>query len=388
MKNKIHIHISLLSMALILFFMNACDQQKYHLHGKIEGIESGTIILYVKTTAQYRTDTATINKNEFTFTGKVTEPTEAYFIINGQLTNVFYLEPSKMSIDLIKDKFNKLKITGSKTQDEKFVLDKQLDLIREHKEDLKNQYRIINNSIKNTTDKTKLKLFEKELSDINYRVSSIDNQIDSIQLHSIKSHPNSFLSAYLLWMFNVNEVISIDSLKKLFNNLNLRIKNSIPGKIIQNDILKKERNIIGSEAPNFSITNRAGEVSSLSESKGKCVIIDVWASWCIPCRRSFPHLQSLFEKYHSSGLEILAISVDQNKNNWEQAIKEDHIENWQHSIIGISQPRETDFYKNYYFQAIPHLFLIDKNGKIAGNWVGTSVENDQELEKALKDIFR
>jgi peroxiredoxin len=368
--------------------MNACDQQKYHLHGKIEGIESGTIILNIKTMTQYRTDTTIINKNEFTFTGKVTEPTEAFFVINGQLSNVFYIEPSIMSIDLIKDKFDKLKITGSKTQDAKFVLDKQLDLIREHKKDLKYQYRIINDSIKNITDKTKLKLFEEKLSDINYRVSSIDNQIDSIKLNSIKSHPDSFLSAYLLLMFNVNEVISMDLLKLLFNNLDLKIKNSIPGKIIQNDILKKERNIIGAEAPNFSFTNKAGEISSLSESKGKCIIIDVWASWCIPCRGSFPHLQSLFEEYHSKGLEIFAISLDQNRKKWEQAIKEDHIENWQHSIIGTSQPRETDFYKNYYFQGIPHLFLIAKNGKIAGNWVGTSVANDQELEKALKDIFR
>lgn len=246
----------------------------------------------------------------------------------------------------------------------------------------------MDDSLQMTMDKTRLKSIKERTKTIGYQVEQLVIQYDSIKLNHIQLHPSSFLSAYMLLMIDRNERIGLDSLKTKFDNLDVAIRKSIPGKRIQKDISKKESNIIGADAPNFNFLDRTNQMRSLSEFKGKCVIIDVWASWCGPCRGTFPHLKTLLQQYHSVGLELIAISLDRDINKWEQAIKEDHIENWQHSIIGTTQIMESDFYKNYHFQGVPRLFLIGKNGKIAGNWLGASEKNDQELEVALREIFK
>lgn len=387
MKRNIYFFVFLTIMVLIMFSFDACIPKKFTLHGKISDVDSGAVILSYHRGTLYICDTSMIKQGEFIFKGIISEPTEANIKINGNYL-VIYLESGNMNINLESQKFDELKMTGSKTEDENIKLNNILNGINERKFFLKKQLKIMDDSLQMIMEKTKLKSIKERYNMICYRVEQLVIQYDSIKLQFIQLNPSSFLSAYMLLMIERNERIVLDTLKTRFNNLDVAIRRSIPGKRIQKDISKKERNIIGADAPNFTFIDRTNQIRSLSEFAGKCVIIDVWASWCGPCREAFPHLKTLFQQYHSVGLELIAISLDRDINKWERAIKEDHLDSWQHSIIGASQIMESDFYKNYHFQGVPRLFLIGKNGKIAGNWMGSSEKNNHELEVALREIFK
>src|ERR1700710_140773 len=70
------------------------------------------------------------------------------------------------------------------------------------------------------------------------------------------------------------------------------------------------RPVLHHPAADFTLKTPAGEDLQLSSLKGQYVIVDFWASWCMPCRAAIPHLKELYTKYHESGLEIISVSID------------------------------------------------------------------------------
>jgi thiol-disulfide isomerase/thioredoxin len=74
---------------------------------------------------------------------------------------------------------------------------------------------------------------------------------------------------------------------------------------------------VSGPAPNFTLQSNAGGQVSLASLKGKVVMVNFWATWCVPCRQEMPHLQALYQKYNSLGFELLAVNVE--KNNAEGA---------------------------------------------------------------------
>jgi peroxiredoxin len=70
---------------------------------------------------------------------------------------------------------------------------------------------------------------------------------------------------------------------------------------------------ISGPAPNFTLEARDGGQVSLASLKGKVVMVNFWATWCVPCRQEMPHLQALYERYNSLGFELLAVNVEKNK---------------------------------------------------------------------------
>jgi cytochrome c biogenesis protein CcmG/thiol:disulfide interchange protein DsbE len=69
-------------------------------------------------------------------------------------------------------------------------------------------------------------------------------------------------------------------------------------------------NALAEPAPEFTLPDAAGQTISLSQQRGKIVYVDFWASWCGPCRQSFPWMNEMLGKYQAQGLEIVAINLD------------------------------------------------------------------------------
>jgi len=118
----------------------------------------------------------------------------------------------------------------------------------------------------------------------------------------------------------------------------------------------------GSPSPKFvDYENYAGGKTSLDDLKGKYVYIDVWATWCGPCKREIPHLQELEKKYHGKNVEFVSISVDKpgQHDAWKNMIKEK-------SMSGIQLFGGTDqkFSQDYQITGIPRFILIDPQGNI------------------------
>jgi peroxiredoxin len=142
---------------------------------------------------------------------------------------------------------------------------------------------------------------------------------------------------------------------------------------------------VGALAPNFTLPDVDGNNFSLSDLRGKVVLLDFWASWCAPCRRENPHVVALYRQYHEQGFEVLGVSLDGDRTRgdareaWLQAIDEDQL-TWTHvsDLAGFA----SEAAKLYGIQSIPSTFLIDENGVIiARNLRGI------ELDNKLAEIF-
>jgi peroxiredoxin len=148
---------------------------------------------------------------------------------------------------------------------------------------------------------------------------------------------------------------------------------------INRQIRNIEGTIIGGEAPDFTMATPEGEQMSLTDLRGKYVLIDFWASWCGPCRRENPNVVAMYNKYKDRDFEIISVSLDKKKDRWLQAIEKDGLE-WHH--VSDLKGWQNAAAKTYGVRSIPHTVLLDKEGKIlARNLRGPN------LEAKLKEIM-
>jgi peroxiredoxin len=386
---------------VILILISSCTSQadknskKFVLQGETAGQDSGKLVLSYFSDTTYVSDTANIKNGEFVFSGKIFEPTRANLNGGNDLNRVVvYLEPGKLMINLSKDKFAECKMTGSKTQEEIVFLNKMEKPIYERLAVLREQQFKISDSIKNLKPGLDKLLLEKKSEEIDKQWSQTRAALDSTWLKFVVENPKSFVTPFYLQMLEANEVISLDSLKSIFTGLGKEIQQSKYGKNIIEDIRKKENIRIGVQAPDFKAIDLNQQTVTLSQFKGKSVVLlDFWASWCVPCRESIPHLKTLYKKYHSKGFEVIAVSQDYTRKPWTDAVKQDSTGIWYHIPVAEkwpcrqSQLTNDDIYQNYFVQAIPATIIIDKNGKIIYRHVGYSKESEESLDKQLSEIF-
>ena len=132
------------------------------------------------------------------------------------------------------------------------------------------------------------------------------------------------------------------------------------------------------EFVDFMATDLSGQKRNIKEEFGDSyTLIDIWASWCGPCRRESPHYKAALEAFKEKGFKVIAVSVDTNQKAWEKAIKKDGIEGFMHfNRPGVITETELSIYK---INGIPDNFLVDKDGVIiSGSLRGEALENKLE----------
>ena len=125
----------------------------------------------------------------------------------------------------------------------------------------------------------------------------------------------------------------------------------------------KTRKMDGAMSPSFNYDNYKGGKTKLEDFRGKYVYIDVWATWCAPCRAEIPFLKKLEEKYHQKDIVFLSLSIDQLKDveKWRKLIKDKELGGVQ---VFADNDWNSQFIKDYNITGIPRFILIDPNGKI------------------------
>ncbi|MEI7423773.1 MAG: TlpA disulfide reductase family protein [Prolixibacteraceae bacterium] len=215
---------------------------------------------------------------------------------------------------------------------------------------------------------------------LDIRYKAIEAEKTAAYNKYIKSHPNSIISVYALTQFG-GSIPDYEVVSPLYNSLSDGVKNSTSGKAYAQKLEIMKLTIIGAIPPDFTQNDPDGKPISLSNFRGKYLLIDFWASWCAPCRAENPNVVKAYAKYHEKGFEILGVSLDNEKgrDNWLNAIKKDGLA-W--TQVSDLKYWNNEVARKYGISSIPQNFLLDPTGKIVGKNL-----RGEALSKKLEEIF-
>ena len=170
----------------------------------------------------------------------------------------------------------------------------------------------------------------------------------------------------------------------------LLFSQEIKFRLSQKEALKKVLGDIN-KAPDFTLTAMNDSMYTLSKLEGKVVLINFWATWCGPCRMEIPEFNEMHKSYHEKGLEILGISVSDNKKQLKNFAKSFAVD---YPLLYGGAREMNKIMKDYGgVYAVPSSFLVGKNGNIIWSYPGAILKNYDpqtfatlvyEIEKELK----
>ncbi len=135
-------------------------------------------------------------------------------------------------------------------------------------------------------------------------------------------------------------------------------------------------------APDFTLPSFPDNREiSLKDFKGRVVYLDFWATWCPPCRKSFPWMDEMHERYKDEGLSIIAVSVDKKREQIEQFIKKTK------PAFIIAHDPTGNVAKAYELRAMPTTYLIDRNGQVVMTHMGFRSTDTDKLEATIQSLL-
>ena len=175
-------------------------------------------------------------------------------------------------------------------------------------------------------------------------------------------------------------MLGTETTRLLYDRLNTSQQNSEQGQKIKEFL---DRNFIlskGTLIENFNMKQPNGKKLSLHNIKGSYILLDFWASWCGPCRAENPHLIKLYEKFNKKGLQIIGISLDDDKKDWVKAIEKDKLP-WLH--VSELKGWENQLAEKYKISSVPFTILLDSNYKVVANQFSAS-----QLDPLLSNLLK
>ncbi len=342
------------------------------LSGSIFGLDKGSQIKVESVSSRFIDSSTVGDNNHFNFQLPV-EKGDIYFLnysINGQaFVEAFYLQKG-MNIYVVrkKDK-NDFDYSGSALADEQNTFLHGVLSIYKKQSDLDGKVPTTSNS--STQKQLKVLSEDETKKEHDYYVKWV------------KEHNTSPFSVAVIYLYMQDMSASIT--KPLYNNLSEKAKvnnlitNLMPYHLAASNT--DEHFEIGKLIKNFTLKDTSGNEETFSNlNKDSYVLIDIWASWCGPCRRSVPTIKTILTAYFNKNLKVVGISADDDVNLWKEAIRKDNMTWFQLCDL---QGTDKGFMKDNFIFEYPTYLLVSPDGKIIAK--PTTIER---AEEELAEIFK
>ena len=359
-----------------LFFLNSCgsSDNQFELIGNAD-VSDGTMIYVLQADQNnqpYIKDSTSVQSNSFKFKGVSSTPQISYIQVEGVNGYVLaILENGDIKADIDKDDISNSRVYGTKSND---------DFIK-YKSETKSLVDVMNN-ISSEAQNAIMSGDVVTAMELEKEYNSKEREVMLYEWDFIVDNLDSYMSALLLEVFMIENKVNKDSIIDVYESFSNRIKVSDVGKNIADLLSQFEDPIeVGEIAPDFTAPSIDGPDVTLSNElvNNKVTLLDFWAAWCRPCRIENPNLVRLHKKYNDAGFDIIGVSLDRTREQWEQAVIDDNLPWTQVSNLNFWNDPVA---RRYSIRAIPQSYLLNKDGLVMGKNL-----RGQELEDRILSLL-
>lgn len=359
--------IVLIVSLVISSFTSIFAQEGFKISGKLGGTLSGTLFLVGSgPEGAIKLGETVMTNGNFEFSGSAEGMMPAY-ILTGEQQPVATLMLENLEYTLVAGETGIEVQGGGESQSVWNEFDALNKLVQREKFKMEQEAR----SAYAQGNQMKLQALQQQFEKILTEVGKKQEEL-------FKIHADSPVTAFVI----ASGMGQMDyaSLKTVYDRLGEQAKKSVYGQAITQQIAAFRQVEPGSVAPDFKGATLNGDSLTLHGIKARVKLVDFWASWCAPCRKENPNVRKIYQKYHEKGLEVIGVSLDEKKQDWAKAMKDDKI-TW----LNISDLKgwKSEIVARYFIKGIPHTILLDENNRIiAKNLRG------KELEKKIAELLQ
>ena len=351
--------------AIAALTLVGCSEQptnQYTITGNLQGIADSTILVLdpVSHEAEKPMAEFMVIDGKFTITDTISEPRAVWLKLKdgyeGSIS--LMLEPGQIKVD---GSLRDATVTGSALTEKYQSLLATRDALDEIYIANKKRFEPIQEAVEEARkSKDQKKVKELMQSDEYQAMLKADKEffdnVDETYDKLFMDNKDTFWGP--LMMISLTSYFT-DDMKKTYEALSQEAKDSYYGKKVKDELYPAGKE--GTKVPDFTVTDNAGKSVTLAElcQGKKYILIDFWASWCNPCRKEIPNLKKIYKEYADKGFQIISISIDKKKADWEKALKEENLE-WPNFLDN------GDVAIAYKVKMIPTMYLIDTNGVMVG----------------------
>jgi peroxiredoxin len=351
--------------------------QSFQIKGKLGRLQAPAKV-YIGYTFDGKSvyDSADVDNGNFSFDRPVSYPTNIMLTVSrdGEPQTFFnakdiahlYVEPGSIVWLTSDESIANFDSNGSQSQDDYKVYEKFMEDAEERLTLLTTESsNTLQNDVSEKAIAAKMQYMEHFRAAMDYRKQKMKE--------FIQQHPEMYISLDILEEYG-GAFINFRDVEPLFRSLADRTKTSTKGKAYLKRIELAKQTAIGVEAPEFSQKDPEGNRVTLSSFKGKVVLLNFWASWSSTSRVENQELKQLVKSYNAKDLVIINVSLDERKEQWQQALSEDRMVGYNVSDLKFMRNEIAELYN---IVSVPQNVLIDASGKI----IARNLKGSQLAEK-------
>ena len=361
MRTKSILSIFSLCMAMALPLHGTAQTENATIKGTVQGLKEGRLYMLARV-GEKRTDTLGVcdfKKGKFTLKAQMAEPMVTQLVVEGYSGGFTLIAEPGVTYKARLSNDSDFYIKGGMLNDSYTAHMASSDSLRAIVTGLQERY--------NTLRKEKK---FRSASQVNDTLRLEQEKLVALTTGFLKQNNGNIILAYTMLSNIEMRDMGFRETKEIYASMSEGAKSTQCGAIIKERIDRMEKTVGGAVAPDFTLPDLNGNPIKMSSVKGKIKIIDFWASWCGPCRMNNPALKKIYEEFHDKGLEIIGVSLDEKKANWQKAIEKDGLD-W----INVSSLKgwDCEVVRLYNVTGVPSLFILNEYNRI----IATGLRDEQ-----------